>query len=402
VAKTGKTIAVVLPPKSIDQYGVIVAGIQTYAAAFRRRGFATAFLDCNAPAYQSEAARLLADPQVVAFFSSGGWAVDCHVTVGARKVNAFEHVGKAFIATYADFPYCPWIHWKLEYEFPSKVSLYNDQASVEFVERAIEPRGAHGFFVPAYFDVQGDSKRLEQRPSKRKIPLLYVGKQLDPAQLRRDFLTLHPGLASPFDALVESALYSCRTPLWRHAEEILAAFGRPFDLRDKAVIELLYVAGLWIYSRRRALMLARLKRFPAIMVVSGPVDRTGLHPDARVLRARSFAEVLALYEQARAVLICQPLHSHGITERTMSVIHRRAALVTTGNNWLDSTFVPGRHLLTLNDDFSDLEERIAELDDDEVVDSMSAEAWHRIAEEYSPDAVVGRYLDAIKQTGAGA
>lgn len=399
MAKTRKTIAVVLPPKSIDQYGVIVAGIQTYAAAFRRRGYATAFLDCNASAYQSEAARLLADPDVVAFYSSGGWAVDCHVTVGGRRINAFEHVGKAFIATYADFPYCPWIHWKLDYEFPSKISLFNDQASVEFVERMIERRGMHGFFAPAYFDVQGDAKRIEQRPSKRKIRLLYVGKQLDPVQLRQDYLRFHPGLAGPFDALVESALYSCRTPLWRHAEEIFAAYGQAFDLRNKAVIELLYLAGLWVYSRRRELMLARLKRFPVIMVVNGAVDRSGLHPDARVLRARSFAEILALYDQSRAVIICQPLHTHGITERTMSVIHRRAAVVTTGNNWLDSTFVPGRHLLFINDDFTDLEERIAELDDDDVVDSMSAEAWNRIAMEHSPDAVVNRYLDAIKQMG---
>ncbi len=91
----------------------------------------------------------------------------------------------------------------------------------------------------------------------------------------------------------------------------------------------------------------------------------------------------------------QPNYSHGITERTLTAMHRRAVVVSTPYAFLDEHFVAGEDYLRLERDWSNLDELIASLDDAKRTDAIAESAWRKVVGRFSPEATVARYLELI-------
>jgi hypothetical protein len=395
----GKTIGIILPPPKVDEFGVLRSASETYAGAFRRLGYHTVAIDLQDRNLQADLFALLRNPDVVAFHSEAGWGAKVYMRSEGRQVSAFEHYNKPFICNYPDFVFNPLVVDKLAQEFPQKFSFYNDRASVDLVGHFVKPLGVHRFSTPAWHDTHCNSARVAVPASERRIKLLYAGKHFDPEVIRERFSERHPDLARTFAVLVERGEFECLAPFWQLTATVLAEAGRPFEPSEPAVLDLMNSANNWIYSRRRRLLLERLVRLPAVIVTGSPFRHGDLHREARLLRFRPWAETLALFEQARAVVMSQPNHSDGITERLLTAMHRRAVVVSTTNNWIETTFAPGRQLLTFRADLSDLEEHIGRLEEPGFLDSLSAEAWSGVEHDFAPEAIVGRYLDCIREAG---
>lgn len=395
----GKTIGIILPPPKVDEFGVLRSASETYAAAFRRLGYRIASVELQDRNLQADLFALVRNPEVVAFHSEAGWGAKVYMQSEGRQVSAFEHYNKPFICNYPDFAFNPLVVDKLSHEFPQKFSFYNDRASVEIVGRFVKPLGVHRFSTPAWHETHHNPARAAVPASERRIKLLYAGKHFDPEVIRSRFSDRHPELARAFEALIERGEFECRVPFWQMTATVLAETGRPFEPSQPAILDLINSANNWIYSRRRRLLLERLVHMPAVIVTGSPFQHGPLHREARILRFRPWAETLALFEQARAVVMSQPNHSDGITERLLTAMHRRAVVVSTTNNWIESTFSPGRHLLTFDANLSGFEEQISRLEDGSFLDSLSAEAWSVVERDFAPDAIVAHYLDCIDGAG---
>jgi len=137
----------------------------------------------------------------------------------------------------------------------------------------------------------------------------------------------------------------------------------------------LFLANDAIQSTRRELLLAKLVHHPVHIIVSRGEVPSLKHANAKYIQGQSFAEVLALMERSRAVVISQPNFSSGITERILTAVHRRAVVLSTTNGLIDQLFRADEHYLQLQPDFANLDEEIGRLSDRRLTDDISAAAW---------------------------
>jgi len=158
---------------------------------------------------------------------------------------------------------------------------------------------------------------------------------------------------------------------------------------------LLYYAYELILTRRRVGLLERLGRHPLHLVVSGSGSLPPQHPASVVHGPTRFTEVLKMIDQSRAMIIVQPNHSHTLTERTLTAMHRGAVVLSTPNAFLDQHFVDGEDYIRIDPSWSDLAEKIAGLDDARRTDAISEAARRKVAKRFSPEASVARYLEVI-------
>ena len=167
-----------------------------------------------------------------------------------------------------------------------------------------------------------------------------------------------------------------------------------YDPADRHIQRLLFYAYQTVLSARRAALLRKLSRHPVHLIAAhGSIPPQ--HPRSVVHGPTSFAEVLRLMDQSRAVVISQPNFSHGITERTLTAMRRGAVVLSTGNAFIDANFADGAEYLRLDQEFENLDARIAALDDAAHIDAVAAAACDKVRQHFSPDATVSRYLDFL-------
>lgn len=394
MSKAKPLICLILAPSEIDAFAVLRTMSLAYGAAFLKRGIAPFFLDLDAPDFPARLLAAARNPRVQAFCSVGAWGVRTQIKLHGATRNLIEWSGKPFLGHHGDYPFFPRVAEKLQQDFPNRITLYNDERSPGFAASMIAARGVHDYAAQAYCDYGFDARRIETRPSRRPIPLLYVGKHFNAGEVRELFSKEYPDLVAVFDDLCEQASYEFHRPIWDICAAALAAKGKPYDPTEYRIQQLLYYACNATQARRREALLRRLARHPVHVVAAYGTIPTQ-HPNSVVHGAKTFAEVLKLMQQARAVVIAQPNFTHGITERTLSAMHRRAVVLSTGNAFIDANFENGGDYLRLEREFANLDEQIAALDNAERVDAMSEAAWRKVVERFSPEATVARYLDFL-------
>ena len=392
--KTMPLLGLILAPSGIDTFAVLRTMSVVYGAAFLKRGIVPFYLDTDAPDFRARLHAAARDPRIHAFFSVGSWGVRTQVNVEGATRNLIEWSGKPFLGHHGDYPFFPRVAEKLQQDFSKRITLYNDERSSGFATSMIAARGVHDYAAQAYCDFGFDSMRTERRPSRRPIPLLYVGRHFDADECRELFDKECPDLIAVYDQLCEQALYEFRRPIWEICIAALAADSKPYDPSDHRIQQLLYYAYQATQARRRDALLQRLSRHP-VHVVAACGTAPALHSKSIACGPKTFPEVLKLMEQSRAVVIAQPSFSHGITERTLSAMHRRAVVLSTGNAFIDANFVSGGDYLCLEREFANLDEQIASLDNAERIDAIAESAWRKVVERFSPEATVSRYLDFL-------
>ena len=384
----------ILPPSRWDRTGVLRAMSLVYAAGFLKHGVRTHFIEFDGPRFPTRLAAALRKPEVGAAYSIGSWGVDAQI-LGATPQNVLERSGKPFIGHHGDYPFSPWVVQKLKHDFPRRITLYHDERAPGFATEMMETRGVHAHAAQAYCDFGFHPQRSATPPSRRPIRLLYVGKHLTTDRARKLVAEKHPAYIQVYEALYEQGLREFRRPIWEVCAEAHAANGMPFDPRHKRSHWLLYYAYEAIRSQRRATALERLGRHAMHLVLGGDGAMPPQHARSVVQRAISFHEVLRMIDQARAVIVVQPNHSHGITERTLTAMHRRSVVVSTPNAFLDANFAAGEDYLRLDGGWENLDEQIASLDDARRTDAIAEAGWRRVVGRFSPEATASRYLEFL-------
>ncbi|HEY5293306.1 MAG TPA: glycosyltransferase [Burkholderiales bacterium] len=401
MSKATPLICQILAPSGIDTFAVLRTMSAVYGAAFLKRGISPFFLDTDAPDFPARLLAAARNPRIQAFCSVGSWGIRTQIDLHGATQNLIEWSGKPFLGHHGDYPFFPAVAEKLQQDFPNRITLYNDACSPGFATSMIAARGVHDYAAQAYCDFGFDARRMERRPSRRPIPLLYVGKHFDTDDIRKLFGEEYPDLLAVYDELCGEALHDFHRPIWEICAAALAANGKPYDPTDHRIQQLLFYACQATQARRREALLQRLTRHPVHVVAACGTVPTQ-HPNSVVHGPKTFTEVLKLIEQSRAVVIAQPNFSHGITERTLSAMHRRAVVLSTTNAFIDANFANGSDYLRLDQEFANLDEQIASLDDADYIDAIAESAWRKVVERFSPDATVARYLDFLDIGQAGA
>jgi AcrR family transcriptional regulator len=396
---SAKAICFLRPPAARDQFGVLDAGTQVYASAFLKWGFAPRFLRAGESDGGKELAAALRDPEVVAAYSLGGWGGNATVKTRQGMRSIFVHFGKPLICHHGDYPFTPWVENKVRHDFSNKFVFHNDTGAPDIVRGMMRVRGHHAHANPAYYDYRYAPAAAALPPKDRPIPLLYVGKHTGLSEWRPAIKRRWPDRLALFEQLVERGLHEVHTPIWDIAAAILAEQGRPFDLKDKATFHVLFLANDAIQSTRRERLLEKLIRHPVHIVVSRGDVPPLKHPKAKYVKGQSFAEVLTLMEQSRAIVISQPNFSSGITERILTAMHRRAVVLSTSNRLIDNLFKADGSFLKLRPDFADLDEQIERLNDARLTSGLAEQAWQAVVRDHSPEAVVGVYLHVMRTAG---
>ena len=389
-----RLICQILAPSEIDTFAVLRTMSVVYGAAFLKRGISPFFLDMDAPDFPARLLAAARNPRIQAFCSVGSWGIRTQIELDGATQNLIEWSGKPFLGHHGDYPFFPRVAEKLQQDFSNRITLYNDERSPGFATSMIAARGVHDYAAQAYCDFGFDVRRMERRPSRRPIPLLYIGKHFDADDFRKVFDKECPDLIAVYDELCEQALYEFHRPIWEICAAALAANGKPYDPTDHRIQQLLYYASQATQARRRKALLQRLTRH-AVHVVAAYGTVPTQHPKSVVHGPKTFTEVLKLMEQSRAVVIAQPNFSHGVTERTLSAMHRRAVVLSTTNAFIDANFANGSDYLRLDREFENLDGQIASLDNADRIDAMAESAWRKVVERFSPDATVARYLDFL-------
>jgi hypothetical protein len=374
---------------------------RAYAGGFARHGWEVAVADMDEPPFAARLAEIVRRPDVEAVVSVGSWGVGTPLGEHTERL-LMEASGKRFIGHHGDYPFSPWVERLLKHDFPRRVTLYNDPHSVDFARRMRPSLGAHAHAPQAYCDVGYDAGRAALPASRRPIPLLYVGKHLKTRHARDLFVRgRQPEYVPVYDALCDRGLHEYRRSLIELGAEAHAAAGLAFDPSRPATQWVLYYAYEAILSRRRAGLLERLARHRMHLVVGGDGVVPPQHPDSVVHRVAPFTDVLAMLEQARAVVVVQPNYSHAVTERTLTAMHRGALVLSTPNAFLDEHFVAGEDYVPLDGAWADLDAKIAALDDARRTDAIADSARRKVAR-FSPAATVARYLEFLAPGRAAA
>ncbi|MGH6933864.1 MAG: glycosyltransferase [Dongiaceae bacterium] len=390
------TICFLRPPPERDQFGVLDAGTQVYAGAFVKQGFTARFLRTGKADTAKELTGLLKDPQIAAVYSLGGWGGNAMVKTRQGMRSAFAHFGKPLICHHGDYPFTPWVEDKVRRDFPGKFVFHNDTGTPDLVHRMMRVRGHHGHANSAYYDYRYSPEARAIPPKDRPIPLLYVGKHTGLSEWRPAIKQRWPDRLAMFEKIVERGIDDVFTPIWDITAAIMAEEGREFDLKDKATFHVLFLANDAIQSTRRERLLAKLVHHPVHIIVSRGEVPTLKHANAKYVKGQSFAEVLTLIEQSRAVVISQPNFSSGITERILTAMHRRAVVLSTTNGLIDQLFEADQHYLQLRPDFANLDEQVGRLADGHLTTRLSEQAWRTVARNHSPESVVAKYLATLR------
>ena len=396
-----KVVCIVYPPRSRDRDAVLRTGSQIRAAAFLKHGYEPLFLSADDKRFAERIARCGENPEVIAFYSSGSWAVDADGIVGGDGANLLANFEKPVICTIGDHPFNPWVVAKIDQEFANKFSFYNDPASARHVIETREVTGYHGHSTPAASDYKYDYEAARRPANERDIPLMIAGIFVNVDQLRHTIRTQFAHLSALFERFIEAGLENYHESIFNIGARLFKAAGEQLDFSNPKINTFFSLVDWWIRNERRRRLFEGLARYPMLVIARNPQHMPKLHPDSRLMEPIPFPELLALSERCRVMPMALPTYAGGITERIVNAMHRGTAVLTTTNAAVEDFFEPDENLLTLAPDFSDLDAKIEHLQDDRVVDEMTEKARHAIYPRFTTNRVVARYLEIIQDAGYG-
>jgi Glycosyl transferases group 1 len=382
----------VTPPQydTVGRYGLHVA--RNYAAAFARLGFEPVLVELGGG--DPTAIGCLLRPQVALLFSHGGWLMtpDGPRAPGIRA--ALNAADKPTIVIIGDAPYVPWLAPIFANLPPRAVPFFVDPSFADGIAHWIASgRSAVCLPVTYLLDSHGPV------PTKDKtIPLLFVGKTLDADRFRDDVRTTRPQLLRSFDALIEANLADLDRPLTQVAAEVLPALGAVFDMDDRDIRQVLYLADRYIRQKRRNTVLDKLFKYPALIVSPGTA---ALPPGSKatLLPGRSFPEVLELLRRAAVTVVCQPHYPGALNERIVHAMQARSVVIATPNPRTSQLFLHGRDLFTTAPDVCNIDDLIDTARRPDIAESMRDHAMRRIAEKHRPENMIRHMLTFMASNG---
>lgn len=385
------TVAVILPSSTVDPHGSLRVAARTYCAGFEEIGYRTATVDLDR--FTRADAELLGSPRVGLIFSDGGWINSVCANLGTTVQPLVEVLGKRVLVLINDSPCSYWMDPILGWDRIQQTTAVLDPDFLTLWGRWTERKGTGVTYVPACPPTLEPSGGTPAPPAgDRPIPLLVATAIHNPAQYR-DVIVSRAGngvTVDLFDALAEILLSDPLQSVSAACDEVGRTFGVELDFRDKLVRLLVYSVDYFVRSRRRQQMLDRLSRHPITLVGGGEGIR--LHPDSILVPPVSHERLLALYAQARTVVVSPP-YAGGISERVVHAMAAGCLVVAPSTRMSDRVFGRDQLFLACAGDFSDLDDCLDRARPSAMRDAMAAEACSMVHRDFSAAATVRRLLD---------
>lgn len=373
--------------------------IQTYAAAYARRGIGAVTLDINAVDFPAQLAENAPRKDVVAVHCEQSWGLDLVAEQGGRAADLFELLGKPAIAHIRDYPFYPWLRARTLAPTRNRLLFFTEKSAVDFVapfRGRATVQNAFGFAPHIYLHAADETQPVlayQDRP----IDLLYVGSYHDPMAERAKFVAAQPGLAGLLDAVIDAAVDDHHRPFWRIADEVTKAQGLAPDHTSAVYLDVLVAANQFIRNERRRRLLVKLAPHKMHLVWSGPKPDIALHPDTVVTQGNKLPETLALCGQAKAMAMCLNNFPYSLSERLLSAMDRGAAVIAAPNGMIEETFRDGEDILTLDAGYHNVDAQIARLRGGTFAEALTVRARDKVRREFSPDVRVGQFIAALDQ-----
>lgn len=381
------TVAVVLPPGSVDPHGSLRLAARTYRAGFAENGYRTVTVDLDRLT-QSDI-QLLASPQIALIFSDGGWINTVSADLGTEVRPLVEVLGKPTLLLVNDSPCSYWMEPILGRDRSNQITAVLDPDFLTLWGRWTERKGTGWVYVPACPPLNPTAVQPAGDPP---VPLLVAATVWNPEQFRTLAIS-RSGDGVPltlFDGIAETLLSDPLRSVSGACDEVSRTLGIELDYRDKDVRLLIFAADYYVRNRRRQWMLDRLSRHPITLVGGGEGIR--MHPDSSVLPSVSHERLLELYGQARTVVVPPP-YAGGISERVVHAMAAGSLVVAPPTALSDRVFGRDRLFVACAADFSDLDECLERARSPGTWNAMTAEASATVRRDFSAGATVRRLLD---------
>lgn len=244
--------------------------------------------------------------------------------------------------------------------FTDKVTVLHDHDSIAYAE-TINLSGAR--FVPGQstsHDVDLEDEAAWLPPSRRPVPILFVGTYTDPDSFRlawRQAFARFPRPLAAIEGAAELLDARPRLPVWQALAEAVEALAVTFDLRSKAGRTALELLSRFSTHRARQAVLDRVARFPSRIVANELPALGHRHPGCIVTPGMSFRAFLGLLKDTRCLVTTNPNGMTGaVSERVPNAMRRGAVVLHAANNTLDT--YRGAGLIMLDDRMAGLDARL--------------------------------------------
>ncbi len=280
--------------------------------------------------------------------------------------------------------------------FKRKVAVLHDHDSLSYAE-TINVSGARLIpGRPMYHDLDLDDEATWLKPSRRQIPILFIGNYTDPETFRtawRHGFARFPKPLASIEAASELLAASPRLPVWRALEQAIASLGIEFDLRSRAGRTALEMLSRFANHRARQAALDRVSRFPSRIIATELPPLPGRHPDCVLAPVASFPSFLNMLKETACLVTTNPNGMTGsVSERVPNAMRRGAVVLHAPNNNLRRLDDAG--IVVLGDSLDDLD---ACLDSaaarDPRWDSLGAAARHYAERHFRMDDMYDALLE---------
>lgn len=244
--------------------------------------------------------------------------------------------------------------------FKRKITILADLDALEYAQSVNLSGSRFVAIPPCSHDVDLHDEAEWLQPSRRKIPILFIGSFSDPETHREAWRRTFANFPGPLAAIEGAAdlLAACPAlPVWRAATQAAGSLGIAFDLRSRAGRTALELLSRYSNNRTRQAVLEQVSRYPSTIVADQLPAFRSPHRDCVLIGSTSFRTFLQMLKQTACLISTNPNAMTGaIGERVPNAMRRGAVVVHAPNNTL-RTFA-GAGIVVLRDDMSDLDDRL--------------------------------------------
>jgi len=381
-----------------DPYGTHKLNCIAHSASFLRFGYLPVIYDLSERQQWSEAfLKLLRVKHPVLVHCEQGHGLDLGYFHGKQHISLAQSSGKYFISHMRDFPFYDWVRSKFSRLGNNHHIFHAIQSNLEFFNDSDNSRGHHHICSNIYLDYAPNSKSIKIPPSKRPISLLYVGSYVDPNLLKNKFLQLHPDHGPLFDYFFDLCRYESKVTLLELAKETKKTLlDESIHLGNSLDDNLLSYVSRAIHSHRRSALLQKLAKYPAYIVWSGPLPKDiSFHSAATVVGSQNLGKTLGLIENSRAMAM-SILFNDALSERMLTAMSRNCVALVNRSRILQDQFCEDEELLLFTNNLDDIDSRIAQAQDNKLVDGISVQARRKVLEAYAPSIYAERVLQTLQ------
>ena len=340
--------------------------VEALSRGFRQLGYATNSVDLNHPDCFKQLETCLRAGPIKFFYSYNGQGVDIRL----QEQLLFNDLGIPFVGWFADHP--AYHYDRLQVPLEQYVMLFIDQQHVRVAREHIPRPNIKGFF-PLGGNQSEQTEWLP--PSKREIPLLFVGSFSSPEALKAQRMPRNPFLKKITESVLEIALFNTETdPFALICNQLLDSGIEPADLGTQFVFGLVSFVDQYVRMYRRAHLLSKISTVPVRVYGSGWETCDTLGDNVTLCGPINLGDALEVIANSRMLLNILPNFKSAPHDRIYTGMLQGAAVLTDSNPWLADQLKSGENVLLYDIAGNDLEEQMMALQaHPEQMDSLAAQ-----------------------------